>query len=30
MAVAKNIEKDRGLSARMFLTGLMLVVLYGA
>jgi heat shock protein HtpX len=29
MAVARNIEKDRGLSARMFLTGAMLVALYG-
>jgi heat shock protein HtpX len=30
MAVAKNIAKDRGLTSRMFLTGLMLVVLYAA
>jgi len=27
---ARNIENDRGLTARMFLTGLFLVVLYGA
>ena len=29
MSYAKNIETDRGLSARMFLTGLLLVVLWG-
>lgn len=29
MAFAKNIETDRGLSARMFVTGLLLVVLWG-
>ena len=30
MSRARNIENDRGLTARMFLTGLFLVVLYGA
>ena len=30
MAIARNIEKDRGLTARIFVTGLLLVVLYGA
>ena len=29
MSYAKNIESDRGLSARMFVTGLLLVVLWG-
>jgi len=29
MSYAKNIENDRGLSARMFVTGLLLVVLWG-
>jgi len=29
MAVARNIRSDRGLTGRMFLTGLLLVVLYG-
>src|SRR6185437_16406728 len=29
MAVALNIRSDRGLTGRMFLTGLLLVVLYG-
>jgi len=30
MAVARNVSTDRGLTARMFLTGLLLVLLYGA
>ncbi|HEX3948053.1 MAG TPA: zinc metalloprotease HtpX [Acidimicrobiales bacterium] len=29
MAIARNIHSDRGLTGRMFLTGLLLVVLYG-
>jgi heat shock protein HtpX len=30
MAISRNIKPDRGLTTRMFLTGLFLVVLYGA
>ncbi|HVX22974.1 MAG TPA: zinc metalloprotease HtpX [Acidimicrobiales bacterium] len=30
MAIARNIRSDRGLTGRMFLTGFLLVVLYGA
>ena len=30
MSIARNIANDRGLTARMFVTGLLLVVLYGA
>jgi heat shock protein HtpX len=30
MAISRNIKSDRGLTTRMFLTGFLLVVLYGA
>jgi heat shock protein HtpX len=30
MSTARNIPSDRGLTARMFITGLLLVILYGA
>jgi len=30
MSLARNVPNDRGLTARMFVTGLLLVVLYGA
>ena len=30
MSTARNIPNDRGLTLRMFITGLMIVLLYGA